>query len=180
MAEKCMYCGDKITNFDIKDNFVVACPNCKKLYHKACWNLVKICGECGYENVSNSNDTSIDDSIQQETKTAEENTSYSQINTNYTLNKEDTGLFADVGEKLKSWAKTNCAIGVILAVLAAISIMVIDEDLFIMGLIVGVVGSVSAWAFSLILYAFGELVSNSKESKKIQREILNELKNKKE
>ena len=89
-------------------------------------------------------------------------------------------MFANVGEKLKGWAKANFVLGVICGIIAAIAMMSIDDEFIIPGLTAGIMEIAAAWAFSLILYAFGELVSNSKESKKLQQKILEELKNKKE
>ena len=99
-------------------------------------------------------------------------------NLNHTLHNEDTGVFANVGEKLKSWAKINFVLGVVLGVVIAIATIAIDEEFFLVGIGAGVMEILVAWAFSLVLYAFGELVANSKESKKIQQEILDELRNK--
>ena len=103
---------------------------------------------------------------------------YAKDKVNDTLNNEETGMFASVGDKLKKWAKANVVLGVIYGIVIAIVAVVIDDEFIFAGIGVGIVEILAAWAFSLILYAFGELVGNSKESKKIQQEILNELKNK--
>ena len=101
--------------------------------------------------------------------------SYAKDKVNDTLNNEETGMFANVGDKLKKWAKTSFVFGVIIGIVIAIVTIVVDEDMFLAGIGAGIMEIAGAWAFSLILYAFGEMVSNSKENNIIQREILEEL-----
>ena len=95
-------------------------------------------------------------------------------NIDNTLNNEETGMFSDVGGKIKSLAKACFVIGIISAVVTAI-ILIGDDDYFLLAIVAGLLEIAASWAFSLILYALGELVSNSKESKNSQQEILNEL-----
>ena len=195
MAEKCPKCKEKVRNGEL----ITECPNCKTQYHTWCWNFIEKCSNCGFININcwqNQNVISEEDKRQQqekqpkqeqpqqETKTAKEyvNTAvnYAQTNINNTLNNEETGMFANVGEKLKSWAKANFVLGVIFGIITAIATIIIDDDLFLAAIVAGVMEIAASWAFSLILYAFGEVVSNSKESKEIQQRILDELRNKEE
>ena len=49
MAERCPRCKERISSVD----FVVECPNCKKLYHEWCWGIVDKCSSCGAPNDNN-------------------------------------------------------------------------------------------------------------------------------
>lgn len=203
MAGKCPYCETKVKESEQQ----VRCPDCGTIYHYTCWRyFVEKCKICSLENedyqeakrkaeerknAERAERKIIQAQAKQETNTAKEyvNTTkeyisggvnYAQENINNTLNNEETGMFANVGEKLKGWAKANFVLGVIFGIITAIAMMVIGEEFIIPGILSGVMEIAAAWAFSLILYAFGEVVSNSKESKKLQQQILDELKNKKE
>ena len=70
-------------------------------------------------------------------------------------------MFENVGGKLKGIAKFFCILGIIGAVIGGFVVMAMDEDMAFIGLITMVVGSAGAWASSLLLYAFGQLVENS-------------------
>lgn len=191
MAEKCTHCEWKFKEGDM----VIACPKCGALHHEKCWNtLIMNCSKCGaYTTLGLKYAKSIEEQHQQKTAGAQTppqpNTTTSQINTEFqnfrnnvdnTFNNDETGMFSDIGERLKNWARTSFKFAIFLAIVTVIATLFIDaESIFIgIGAAIGLI--LSAWAFALLLYAFGELVSNSKESKKIQQEILNELKNKKE
>ena len=186
MAERCPRCKDRISTGDI----IVECPNCKKQYHKWCWGFVEKCSDCGYENAEAINVSNINNNkqpngtSQQETKTAKDyiNTavSYAQENINNTIHSEEIGMFSNVGDKLKSWAKTHFITSVVLGVIIFITTCTFGDDYILVGFLAGLTEIFVAWAFALILYAFGELVQNSKESKDIQQKILDELKDKKE
>ena len=188
MAEKCTHCERKIKE---NDN-VVACPNCGALYHEKCWNtLVVNCSKCGAKAPLGWKYAHMIREQQAQQATYQPNTTPTQEKSEIkriredidnTLNNEETGMFANIGEKIKAWAKRTFVIGVILGIITFFGILIALEDaemLFVaFGVGLGIV--LTAWTTALLLYAFGELVHNSAESKKIQQEILNELKNKKE
>ena len=187
MEERCSRCKVRIFPSDK----IVKCNDCGAVYHSRCWiNYTEKCVVCGEDNNNFSNEkiqaykNAVDEKATQEAKTAENYTNttvkYVNKNTDYTLHSEKTGMFSNVGEKLKSWAKTHFIISVVLAVITFIMTWIIDDGYFLVGLIAGLTEIFVAWAFALILYAFGELVQNSKESKDIQQKILDELKDKKE
>ena len=176
MADKCKYCNTNVKSTDQQVN----CPNCGSLYHYSCWKyFTEKCESCGFENedykqakIKAEEKKQEEHKLQQQYQNA---TKSAGANSNNVLNYEETGMFANIGEKLKSWAKKCFILGIVSGVIIAIGLFVMDEDLFFVGVGAGIMEIAGAWAFSLILYAFGELVSNSKESKKIQQEILNEL-----
>jgi hypothetical protein len=168
-----------------EDDELIVCNGCGLPYHANCWNRIYECRDCGCltPNGIASRKKRIEQ-YQQDTKTAKEHAhtavNYAQGNINNTLNSNETGMFANVGEKLKTWAKVTAVFGVISGIITVIAMLIIDEYMLLAGVVAGVIEVVSAWAMALILYAFGELVTNSKESKKIQQQILDELRNKKE
>ena len=186
MAEKCPYCKTKVKSSEQQVN----CPSCGTLYHYGCWKyFTEKCAICGLENEDykeakrQAEERKLNKSQpQQETKTAKEyvNTvvNYNQININNTLNNQETGMFANIGEKIKAWAKAITVIGIISGIITFFAMFLSDEDLFFAALLAGVGAAVTAYTTSLLLYAFGELVANSKESKNIQQQILDELRSK--
>lgn len=191
MAEKCPRCEDKIRNGES----YVECPNCKQRYHTWCWGFMKTCKNCGYENPNNlyneearnhQEKNQQDINLQSSPEGTEQpikayvtlNDNYVKGNVNSHINYEETGMFANVGEKLKTWAKVTAVFGVISGIITVIAMLIIDEYMLLAGVVAGVIEVVSAWAMALILYAFGELVANSKESKNIQQQILDELRSK--
>lgn len=192
MAEKCTHCEWKLKE---SDN-VVACPNCGALYHEKCWNtLVVNCSKCGaytalgvkYASVIETQKHHKEEQPTQQPKgnpsTASMNNEFQRIreNVDNTLNNEQTGLFANIGEKIKAWAKRIFVVGVIFGIITFLAIAIDgdwDSVLAALGAGLGIV--LTAWTTALLLYAFGELVHNSAESKKIQQQILEELRNKKE
>ena len=165
MAERCALCS-----WVIEDNEkTISCQKCGSKYHAGCWSHMKKCYECG-------------------APTSGEQAPEGENDDNgYIFNKKakgvhigEKGLFANIGEKLKGWAKATAVLGIVFGIITCISVFAFGEELILIGVIAGVFEILSAWAFALILYAFGELVQNSKESKEIQQQILIELKNKKE
>lgn len=185
MFEKCSRCDETLYN----DKKTAHCPKCGAGYHEYCWNFIYTCSNCGYVK---GNDIHVKREFAQDGESQKANVQsgvksnphttpiYTNVSENNYLNNEEIGMFANVGEKLKSWAKTHFVISIVLAVLIVIITWGFNDNYFFVGLIAGLTEIFIAWAFSLILYAFGELVTNSKERKKIQQKILDELKKKKE
>lgn len=166
MNDICEKCGSEIS---FPPN-AITCDNCGKTYHHWCWKSVTNCKACGADNK--------DFDIELAKRLDRTNNEKSE-NSNHIVDDKDTGMFSNIGEKLKGWARAYFVISVVIAIIAVIATFIIDLFLFpaIVGVAIGIV--LSAWIMSLILYAFGELVANSKESKIIQREILEELKKEK-
>lgn len=71
-------------------------------------------------------------------------------------------MFDNVGSKIKGLASFFCWGGIIASVVGGIWLIgLLDEDLFWVGIIVLILGSVLSWISSFVLYGFGELVTNS-------------------
>ena len=76
-------------------------------------------------------------------------------------------MFDNIGGKLKGLAKIITVLGIIISVIYGISLIVtgISQRAFLvvlLGVLLMIGGSIISWALSLGLYAFGELVENSK------------------
>lgn len=164
----CEKCKNEISPID-----VVSCPNCDKKYHSSCWMSVPNCIGCGTFNKDYMKEKINKATVNINTNVKDRSASNEKVVA------MDSGMFSNIGEKLKGWARAYFVISVVIAIIAVIATFIIDLFLFptIVGVAIGIV--LSAWIMSLILYAFGELVANSKESKIIQREILEELKKEK-
>ena len=86
-------------------------------------------------------------------------------------------LFTNPGEKITKYAK----IMVIIEVIASFISAIVASDEFeefgpFIGILIG--GIIVAYITSLFMAAFGELVQSSIDNKKVNEEILNEMKNK--
>ena len=167
MAERCTLCSWVIE----KDQEITCCPQCGSQYHSGCWSHLEKCYNCA---------VSISDKSGVEQKGDEVVHIIDEKETGLYSKKKETGMFSNIGEKLKSWARIITVLGIIIGIVMCVPFALIDEEMILIGALSGIIEAVVAWICSLILYAFGELVQNSKESKEIQQEILEELRNKKE
>ena len=202
MAEKCPYCNTKVKSLEQQVN----CPSCGTLYHYGCWKyFTEKCTVCGLENEDykiakqKAKERKEEKEKQQEINTTnanqqnpEEDTKkqetqvcfgkggyYVQENTNVKIKNEETGMFINVSGKIKGLAKAITIIGIIFGIIVSIAAMFAYGDHMILASVaMGVGVALSAWTTSLLLYAFGELVANSKESKELQQQILDELRSK--
>ena len=83
-------------------------------------------------------------------------------------------LYADIGKKIKNWAKWIFMIEAIASVVGAIGMLFAAEDgvMIITALLALILGPVLAWVSSWILYAFGELVDKTAANERNTRQIL--------
>ena len=73
-------------------------------------------------------------------------------------------MYENIGGKIKGLAKVIFGIEAVAAVIAGISILASgNDDLAFVGLLVIVGGPILAWASSLVLYGFGELIEKACE-----------------
>ncbi len=84
------------------------------------------------------------------------------------------GWYADIGCKIKGWAKWIFIIDAILAVLFGIATMVSGENDFsiILGIMILVLGPIFAWILSWLLYGFGELIDKTCATERHTKDIL--------
>lgn len=81
-------------------------------------------------------------------------------------------MFSNIGGKIKVLAMILCWIGIGVSVLSGISILASESDdsiigelmpdgaMAISGLLTMVIGSLTSWLSSFVLYGFGELIEN--------------------
>lgn len=67
-------------------------------------------------------------------------------------------MYENIGKKIKGLVKAMFAIEAIVAVIAGLIVMSIDEDMVLIGLLVMIGGTLVAWVSSWLLYGFGELI----------------------
>ena len=77
-------------------------------------------------------------------------------------------MFTNIGNKIKKLAKIVCWVGIILSILASISMFIaaasgqVDPITAVTtGIVAVVVGVLVSWIGCFLLYGFGELVDNS-------------------
>lgn len=87
----------------------------------------------------------------------------------------ESGLFADIGKKIKGLAKWTFIVEAIAAVITGLYLGVKEDAIY---LLLALFGPIVAWVSSWILYAFGELVDSSRENEKHTKEILEIMKKK--
>lgn len=69
-------------------------------------------------------------------------------------------MYDNIGNKIKSLAKTIFIVEAICTVIAGIALLATDDDFILIGLLTLFCGPIVAWVSSWILYAFGELVED--------------------
>ena len=70
-------------------------------------------------------------------------------------------MFDNIGKKIKMLARIGTWIGIVSSVICFIVFVSIDDDLFLIGLCVALLGPLLSWISSFVLYGFGQLVENS-------------------
>ncbi len=70
-------------------------------------------------------------------------------------------MFYNIGDKIKTLAKVMCWIGSIASIIIGIVLIVMDEDLILVGILIAAVGALLSWISSFVLYGFGQLIENS-------------------
>lgn len=77
---------------------------------------------------------------------------------------ESSGMFSNIGGKIKTLAMVLTCIGIIASVSAGISMLATgDEDLVLIGILIAAFGSIVSWVSSFVLYGFGQLIENTDE-----------------
>ena len=67
----------------------------------------------------------------------------------------------NIGGKIKTLASVIAWLGIVGSIIIGIILMATAEELIFAGIISDIVGSISSWIGSFLLYGFGELVENS-------------------
>ncbi|MBQ4648006.1 MAG: hypothetical protein IJB76_02460 [Clostridia bacterium] len=70
-------------------------------------------------------------------------------------------MYDNIGGKIKGLAKIIFVVEAIVAIITGSVIMDSDNDLFLVGLLVMVMGGIVAWVSTWLLYGFGELIDKT-------------------
>lgn len=81
-------------------------------------------------------------------------------------------MFEKIGFKIKFLAKICCFLGIIISVIAGISLIIAANELYIdvlviVGIAVIILGSLISWVSSFLLYGFGELIDLNDRNNKL-------------
>lgn len=156
----CKKCKNEISPIDI-----VSCPDCGRTYHSWCWKSLTKCITCGRDNENYSKEF------------ADGNFNPNQSNnSNEIIVNLNSGMFSNIGGKIKTLATIVTIIGIIAGIITFISMASIDEDLIFSGLLTGGAIALVSWIGSFALYGFGALISSSQNTEKLIREVLKEMK----
>ena len=72
-------------------------------------------------------------------------------------------MFDNIGRKIKSLASILCWIGIIAWIICGICIVLINKRLIAVGFLVMLLGPITSWLASFLLYGFGELIDKTDE-----------------
>lgn len=164
----CEKCKEPIANA----NNLVSCPECGKTYHRRCSLSVSNCICCGCSNMEF--ESKISEAVKNNATEVDEiknleNTPY--INT-------ETGMFSNIGEKLKGLATVITVIGIIMSIIVFLVNVAMDEDMIFPGLLLGAGIALVSWIGSFAIYGFGALISSTQNTERLTKEMLKEIKNK--
>ncbi len=77
-------------------------------------------------------------------------------------------MFSNIGDKIKGLATVLCIFGMLVSIVIGFGVSSMNTGL---GVIYAAVGSLIAWVSSFVLYGFGELICQSKETNRKLDEI---------
>jgi hypothetical protein len=86
-----------------------------------------------------------------------------------------TGLYENIGGKIKNWAITIFVIEAIAAIISGI--VMLSNDINLAGALTMIVGPFVAWVSSWLLYGFGELIETTAANESNTRKILEFVQN---
>lgn len=148
--------GCEICKSTVFQNDAVKCPDCGKVYHRHCSLKVQNCNVCGCPTT---------EFVKTENIACGANVV------------QDSGMFSNIGEKIKTLATVVTIIGIIVGAIIFISMASIDEDMIFSGLLTGCAIALGSWIGSFALYGFGALISSTQNTERLTIELLKEVKN---
>lgn len=161
----CEICKNEITPVD-----EVVCSKCGKTYHSWCWKSKPNCVSCGTFNKDYAKEKIDKATLNINTNIKDNNTLKDIAVTT------DSGMFSNIGGKLKTLATVVTIIGIIAGIITFITTASMDEDLFFSGLLTGCSIALVSWIGSFALYGFGALISSAQNTERLMREVLKEIK----
>lgn len=69
-------------------------------------------------------------------------------------------MYQNVGQKIKSLTKVVVIIMMVLSIIGGISMMALDEEMILPGLLIAAIGCFVAWLSGLTMYAYGDIADN--------------------
>ncbi len=90
--------------------------------------------------------------------TTVESTTYTETLSTNNEPESYSGMFDNIGGKIKTLAQVVTWIGIIGSVIGGMSMMSINDDLIFLGLLIMIIGSLVSWVSSFVLYGFGQLI----------------------
>lgn len=160
LGKECMVCGSNMTETD----WIVACPDCGMPYHKECWDEIDECSRCG---IQPSNVTPVNINRSESFAVSNNSASYSSNN---------SGMFANIGEKIKGVATFFTIVGIVIGIIICIAMSAVDESMFWAGLLTGGMVALVSWISSFVLYGFGALISSVQSTEELLYEVLDKIK----
>lgn len=171
----CMACGKPILPTDETSTCM-----CGKSYHKSCWTALEKCKSCNSVNssfdpifakyVTNKQKTETDSNLQNPM-----NDLLSEKRRLKLLHGDGTGLFSNISGKIQALAVFFAIAGAVLGLLTFIAMAVIDEDMILPGLLIGVAIAVVSWVGTFTLYGFGALIRSSQACAEYLHRIMETL-----
>ncbi len=70
-------------------------------------------------------------------------------------------MFRNIGEKIKDISVFVTIAGIFISCIGGCVLWSVDESLIVTGIIIAVVGSLISWLSTVLLYGYGQLISNS-------------------
>lgn len=129
------------------------CPDCGKLYHQHCSLKIDKCTQCGCASAKFIK--------------AENIISHT---TNYV---QDSGMFANIGEKIKNLAIFITVIGIVAGIIVFIANAAME--MFLTGLLTGLAIGLCSWIGSFAAYGFGALISSSQNTERLLSELIDTI-----
>lgn len=176
----CEKCREEIQDLDN----MVACYKCGKNYHRECWESVPNCVVCQGFNKDYAK-AKIGKAVETKNKEISVNSEKEPPTSNTIktesqpspLNLYNSSTFHyNIGGKLKSGATLITIFGIIIGIIVAVILTMIDDELLFAGFIIGVVIAILGWLSSVLLYAYGELVSSAEKTANVLIKIYEEIK----
>lgn len=171
----CAGCGKPI----LVSDEVSVCA-CGAAYHKSCWMTLEHCKKCDSVNPSYNPILAVYAANKQKSEetpaqTQAVNELLSEKRRLKILHGDGTGLFSDIAGKIQTLAVVIAIAGAILGLLTFILIAIIDEEMILPGLLIGIVIAVLSWVSTFTLYGFGTLIKSEQASAEYLYKIMNAL-----
>ena len=170
----CSNCKQTFLGRDYKEADRPPCPNCKRRTQST-----GITKNVWVEMSKEERQEKIDTLTQQEEKEQRRESYAKAVGVTYKEKIDNTdsmvdSWYADIGKKIKGWARWIFIVEAIASVIGAIVMLFTAEDggMIFAALLTLILGPVLAWVASWILYAFGELVDKTAANERNTQNIL--------